>query len=159
MNLKGILRLEHTLVANDQARFRTIFYAVSLLLRKVCCLLLNWRRYSLPFLLTFLTAFACKMLKPHISKVYILIFVQCSPRKVHCFYYSQQPADTTEYPVSEVVVKKKWMKLSEIKMCTLRKPEPLQFAEYISQGWSQFRFKFWYLLKSNQLKIFRYLLD
>ena len=47
---------------------------------------------------------------------------------------SQQPADTTEYPVSEVVVKKKWMKLSEIKMCTLRKPEPLQFAEYISQG-------------------------
>ncbi|XP_063676344.1 uncharacterized protein LOC134812734 [Bolinopsis microptera] len=71
VNLKGVLRLEHTLVANDQARFRTIFYA--------------------------------------------------------------QPADTTEYPVSEVVVKKKWMKLSEIKMCALRKPEPLQFAEYISQ--------------------------
>ena len=48
--------------------------------------------------------------------------------------FSQQPADTTEYPVSDVVVKKKWMKLSEIKMCALRKPEPLQFAEYISQG-------------------------
>ena len=29
VNLKGILRLEHTLVANDQARFRVIFYAVS----------------------------------------------------------------------------------------------------------------------------------
>ena len=31
VNLRGILRFEHTLVANDQARFRVIFYAVSYL--------------------------------------------------------------------------------------------------------------------------------